>query len=124
MENNNTTQTHVTQKLFTEMLRPQTLDQAIIVPYEVEDVYYLGRRNNYTFYEVPYMKDDCVGVEKCKRPKYKVIDVVDNPKKMMKQLQQEVDNLTKDDEHFEGYVVSDGGLQTRCRGKGQCQARQ
>ena len=32
MENNNTTQTHVTQKLFTEMLRPQTLDQAIIVP--------------------------------------------------------------------------------------------
>ena len=32
MENNNTIQTHVTQKLFTEMLRPQTLDQAIIVP--------------------------------------------------------------------------------------------
>ena len=32
MENNNTTQNHVTQKLFTEMLRPQTLDQAIIVP--------------------------------------------------------------------------------------------
>ena len=93
------------------------LENKVIVPYEVEDIYYLGRRNNYTFYEVPYMKDDCAGVEKCKRPKYKVIDVANNPKKMMEQLQQEVNNLTKDDEHFEGYVISDEGLKTRVKMK-------
>ena len=104
-------------KHYTYLFELVGLENKVIVPYEVEDVYYLGRRNNYTFYEVPYMKDDCVGVEKCKRPKYKVIDVVDNPKKMMEQLQQEVNNLTKDDEHFEGYVVSDEGLKTRVKMK-------
>lgn len=104
-------------KYYTYLFELVGLENKVIVPYEVEDIYYLGRRNNYTFYEVPYMEDDCVGVEKCKRPKYKVIDVVDNPKKMMEQLQQEVDNLTKDDEHFEGYVVSDGGLKTRVKMK-------
>ena len=35
---NNTAETHVTQKLFTEILRPQTLDQAIIVPRIREDL--------------------------------------------------------------------------------------
>lgn len=104
-------------KHYTYLFELVGLENKVVVPYEVEDVYYLGRRNNYTFYEVPYMKDDCVGVEKCKRPKYKVIDVVDNPKKMMKQLQQEVDNLTKEDEHFEGYVVSDESLKTRVKMK-------
>lgn len=104
-------------KHYTYLFELVGLENKVIVPYEVEDVYYLGRRNNYTFYEVPYMKDDCIGVEKCKRPKYKVIDVVDNPKKMMKQLQQEVDNLTKEDEHFEGYVVSDESLKTRVKMK-------
>ena len=104
-------------KHYTYLFELVGLENKVIVPYEIEDVYYLGRRNNYTFYEVPYMKDDCVGVEKCKRPKYKVIDVVDNPKKMMKQLQQEVDNLTKEDEHFEGYVVSDESLKTRVKMK-------
>lgn len=104
-------------KHYTYLFELVGLENKVIVPYEVEDVYYLGRRNNYTFYEVPYMKDDCVGVEKCKRPKYKVIDVVDNPKKMMKQLQQEVDNFTKEDEHFEGYVVSDESLKTRVKMK-------
>ena len=104
-------------KQYTYLFELIGLENKVIVPYEIEDVYYLGRRNNYTFYEVPYMKDDCVGVEKCKRPKYKVIDVVDNPKKMMKQLQQEVDNLTKEDEHFEGYVVSDRSLKTRVKMK-------
>ena len=104
-------------KHYTYLFELVGLENKVIVPYEVEDVYYLGRRNNYTFYEVPYIKDDCVGVEKCKRPKYKVIDVVDNPKKMMKQLQQEVDNLTKEDEHFEGYVVSDESLKTRVKMK-------
>ena len=104
-------------KHYTYLFELVGLENKVIVPYEVEDVYYLGRRNNYTFYEAPYMKDDCVGVEKCKRPKYKVIDVVDNPKKMMKQLQQEVDNLTKEDEHFEGYVVSDESLKTRVKMK-------
>ena len=104
-------------KHYTYLFELVGLENKVIVPYEVEDIYYLGRRNNYTFYEVPYIKDDCVGVEKCKRPKYKAIDVEDNPKKMMKQLQQEVDNLTKDDEHFEGYVVSDGGLKTRVKMK-------
>ena len=104
-------------KHYTYLFELVGLENKVIVPYEVEDVYYLGRRNNYTFYEVPYMKDGCVGVEKCKRPKYKVIDVVDNPKKMMKQLQQEVDNLTKEDEHFEGYVVSDESLKTRVKMK-------
>lgn len=104
-------------KQYTYLFELVGLENKVIVPYEVEDVYYLGRRNNYTFYEVPYMQDSCVGVEKCKRPKYKVIDVVDNPKKMMKQLQQEVDNLTKEDEHFEGYVVSDESLKTRVKMK-------
>lgn len=104
-------------KHYTYLFELVGLENKVIVPYEVEDVYYLGRRNNYTFYEIPYMKDDCVGVEKCKRPKYKVINVVDNPKKMMKQLQQEVDNLTKEDEHFEGYVVSDESLKTRVKMK-------
>ena len=48
MENNNTTQTHVTQKLFTEMLRPQTLDQAIIVP-RIREVLQHGLTNNILF---------------------------------------------------------------------------
>ena len=34
----NTTDSHVTQKLFTEILRPQTLEQAIIVPRIREDL--------------------------------------------------------------------------------------
>lgn len=48
MENNNTTQTHVTQKLFTEMLRPQTLDQAIIVP-RIREVLQHGLTTNILF---------------------------------------------------------------------------
>ena len=35
---NNTAETHVPPKLFTEILRPQTLDQAIIVPRIREDL--------------------------------------------------------------------------------------
>ena len=104
-------------KQYTYLFELIGLENKVIVPYEIEDVYYLGRRNNYTFYEIPYLKDDCLGVEKCKRPKYKVIDVIGNPKKNMKQLQQEVNNLTKEDEHFEGYVVSDESLKTRIKMK-------
>lgn len=104
-------------KRYTYMFELVGLENKVIVPYEVEDVYYLGRRDTYTLYEVPYMKDNCVGVEKCKRPKYRVIDVVGNPKKLMRRLQKEVDSFTKEDEHFEGYVISDESLKTRVKMK-------
>ena len=104
-------------KRYTYMFELVGLENKVIVPYEVEDVYYLGRRDNYTLYEIPYMKDNCAGVEKCKRPKYRVIDVVANPKKLMKDFQKEVDNFTKEDEHFEGYVISDESLKTRVKMK-------
>ena len=104
-------------KRYTYMFELVGLENKVIVPYEVEDIYYLGRRDNYTLYEIPYMKDDCVGVEKCKRPKYRVIDVVGNPKRLMRKLQEEVDSFTKDDEHFEGYVISDESLKTRVKMK-------
>lgn len=104
-------------KGYTYMFELVGLENKVIVPYDYEDIYYLGRRNNYTLYEVPYMKDNCIGVEQCKRPKYKVIDVTENPKKMMKQLQDEVNSLTKEDEHFEGYVISDESLKTRIKMK-------
>lgn len=104
-------------KQYTYMFELVSLENKVIVPYEIEDVYYLGRRNNYTLRETPYFEDECVGVERCKRPKCKIIKVNKNPKKTMKQLQDEVDNFTKENENFEGYVISDKSLKTRVKMK-------
>lgn len=104
-------------KQYTYMFELVSLENKVIVPYEIEDIYYLGRRNNYTLRETPYFEDECVGVERCKRPKCKIIKVNKNPKKTMKQLQDEVDNFTKENENFEGYVISDKSLKTRVKMK-------
>ena len=104
-------------KHYTYLFELVGLENKVIVPYEIEDVYYLGRRNNYTLRETPYFEDECIGVERCKRPKCKIIKVNKNPKKAMKQLQDEVDNFTKEHEHFAGYVISDRCLKTRVKMK-------
>ena len=104
-------------KRYTYMFELIGLENKVIVPYEKEDVYYLGRRNNYTLLEIPYFDDNCVGVEKCKRPKCRIVKVNKNPKKVMKELQKEVNSFTKEHEHFEGYVISDRSLKTRVKMK-------
>ena len=104
-------------KRYTYMFELIGLENKVIVPYEKEDVYYLGRRDNYTLLEIPYFDDDCAGVEKCKRPKCKIVKVNKNPKKVMKELQKEVNSFTKEHEHFEGYVISDRSLKTRVKMK-------
>ena len=104
-------------KRFTYIFELVGLENKVVVPYEVEDIYYLGRRNNNTLLEVPYFKDNCAGVEDCKRPKCRVVDISKNPKKIIKELQREVNGFTKDQEHFEGYVISDGSLKTRVKMK-------
>lgn len=104
-------------KRYTYMFELVGLENKVIVPYETEDIYYLGRRDNQTLLEMPYFEDDCVGVEKCKRPKCKIIKIDKNPKKTMRELQQEVDGFTKEHEHFEGYVISDKSLKTRVKMK-------
>ena len=104
-------------KQYTYMFELVSLENKVIVPYEIEDVYYLGRRNNYTLREIPYFEDECIGVEKCKRPKCRIVKVNKNPKKVMKELQKEVNSFTKEHEHFEGYVISDEGLKTRVKMK-------
>lgn len=104
-------------KRYTYMFELVGLENKVIVPYEKEDVYYLGRRNNYTLLEIPYFDDDCAGVEKCKRPKCRIVKVNKNPKKVMKELQKEVNGFTKEHEHFEGYVISDRSLKTRVKMK-------
>ena len=104
-------------KRYTYMFELVGLENKVIVPYEKEDVYYLGRRDNYTLLEMPYFDDNCAGVEKCKRPKCKVVKVNKNPKKVMKELQKEVNGFTKEHEHFEGYVISDKSLKTRVKMK-------
>ena len=60
-------------KHYTYLFELVGLENKVIVPYEIEDVYYLGRRNNYTLLEIPYFDDDCAGVEKCKRPKCRIV---------------------------------------------------
>lgn len=104
-------------KQYTYMFELVSLENKVIVPYEIEDVYYLGRRNNYTLRETPYFEDECIGVEKCKRPKCRIVKVNKNPKKVMKELQKEVNSFTKEHEHFEGYVISDRSLKTRVKMK-------
>ena len=104
-------------KRYTYMFELIGLENKVIVPYEKEDVYYLGRRDNYTLLEIPYFDDDCAGVEKCKRPKCRIVKVNKNPKKVMKELQKEVNSFTKEHEHFEGYVISDRCLKTRVKMK-------
>ena len=104
-------------KHYTYLFELVGLENKVIVPYEVEDVYYLGRRDNYTLLEIPYFDDDCAGVEKCKRPKCRIVKVNKNPKKVMKELQKEVNSFTKEHEHFEGYVISDKSLKTRVKMK-------
>ena len=104
-------------KHYTYLFELVGLENKVIVPYEIEDVYYLGRRNNYTLRETPYFEDECIGVEKCKRPKCRIVKVNKNPKKVMKELQKEVNSFTKEHEHFEGYVISDRSLKTRVKMK-------
>ena len=104
-------------KQYTYMFELIGLENKVIVPYDKEDIYYLGRRNNYTLCEVPYYADNCEGVEKCNRPKCKIIDINCTPKKIMKNLQDEVNMFTKEDEHFEGYVISNMSLKTRVKMK-------
>ena len=104
-------------KRYTYMFELIGLENKVIVPYEKEDIYYLGRRDNYTLLEMPYFDDDCAGVEKCKRPKCRIVKVNKNPKKVMKELQKEVNSFTKEHEHFEGYVISDRSLKTRVKMK-------
>lgn len=104
-------------KRFTYIFELVGLENKVVVPYEVEDIYYLGRRNNNTLLEVSYFKDNCAGVEDCKRPKCRVVDISKNPKKIIKELQREVNSFTKDQEHFEGYVISDSSLKTRVKMK-------
>lgn len=104
-------------KRFTYIFELVGLENKVVVPYEVEDIYYLGRRNNNTLLEVPYFEDNCAGVENCKRPKCRVVDINKNPKKIIKELQREVNSFTKDQEHFEGYVISDSSLKTRVKMK-------
>lgn len=104
-------------KHYTYLFELVGLENKVIVPYEKEDVYYLGRRDNYTLLEIPYFDDDCAGVEKCKRPKCRIVKVNKNPKKVMKELQKEVNSFTKEHEHFEGYVISDKSLKTRVKMK-------
>ena len=104
-------------KRYTYMFELIGLENKVIVPYEKEDVYYLGRRDNYTLLEMPYFDDDCAGVKKCKRPKCRIVKVNNNPKKVMKELQKEVNSFTKEHEHFEGYVISDKSLKTRVKMK-------
>lgn len=104
-------------KQYTYMFELVGLENKVIIPYQQEDIYYLGRRNNYTLQEVPYTKDDCIGVKKCKRPKYKEIKVRNSNYKTMKSIQLEVNKFTKNDEHFEGYVISDISLKTRIKMK-------
>ena len=104
-------------KHYTYLFELVGLENKVIVPYEIEDVYYLGRRNNYTLKETPYFEDECIGVEKCKRPKCRIVKVNKNPKKVMKELQKEVNSFTKEHEHFEGYVISDRSLKTRVKMK-------
>lgn len=104
-------------KRYTYMFELVGLENKVIVPYEKEDVYYLGRRDNYTLLEIPYFDDDCAGVKKCKRPKCRIVKVNKNPKKVMKELQKEVNSFTKEHEHFEGYVISDRSLKTRVKMK-------
>lgn len=104
-------------KQYTYMFELVGLENKVIVPYATEDIYYLGKRNNYTLIEAPYFKDDCVGVERCKRPKCWVVDAKGNPKKALEKLKQQVNSLTKECENFEGYVVSDESLKTRIKMK-------
>lgn len=104
-------------KRFTYMFELVGLENKVVVPYSTEDIYYLGKRDNYTLYETPYYEDDLRGVEKCLRPKIKTINITKNPQKVLKDLQEEVNKLTKEDEHFEGCVISDKNLKTRVKMK-------
>ena len=103
-------------KNFTYMFELVGLENKVVVPYEKEDIYYLGKRNNYSFIETSYYEDDCKGVEKCKRPQCSIIEVK-SPKKDLNYIQNMADNLTKDDENFEGFVVSDINLKSRIKVK-------
>ena len=104
-------------KQYTYMFELVGLENKVIVPYTTEDVCYLGKRNNYTLIETPYFKDDCIGVERCKRPKCWIVDIKGSPKKALEELKQQVNSLTKECENFEGYVVSDESLKTRIKMK-------
>lgn len=102
-------------KQYTYLFELVGLENKVIVPYRNNDIYYLGRCNNYTLNEVPYYEDDCIGVEKCKRPKCVCEKVVQNPRAVMENIQNRANKLTEDDENFEGYVVADYSLKSRVK---------
>ena len=102
-------------KEYTYMFELVGIENKVIVPYEQENVYYLGRRSIKTLLEVPYFEDNCSGVEKCERPICSIIKTNNNPKGALEEIEKKANNLTKNDKHFEGYVLSDKSLKTKVK---------
>lgn len=98
-------------KRYTYIFELVGMENKVIVPYEHEDIYYLGKRNNYTLYETSYFEDDLKGVEKCKRPRIHTIEFTNNPKDWLKV---EIDDVNQKGElkfqHFEGVVLGNKNL--------------
>ena len=102
-------------KEYTYMFELVGMENKVIVPYEKENVYYLGRRSIKTLLEVPYFEDSCSGVEKCERPICSIIKTNNNPQGALEEIEKKANNLTKNDKHFEGYVLSDKSLKTKVK---------
>lgn len=100
---------------YTYMFELVSPENKVVCAYNTHTIYYLGRRNIKTLKEVPYFEDECLGLEKCKRPRCTVIYPKKSPKKAMAELKRKVNSLTKDDENFEGLVVSDVSLKSRIK---------
>ena len=100
---------------YTYMFELVSPENKVVCAYNTPTIYYLGRRNIKTLKEVSYFEDDCLGLEKCKRPRCTVIYPKTSPKKAMAELKHKVDSLTTSDENFEGVVISDEGLKSRIK---------
>ena len=100
---------------YTYMFELVSPENKVVCAYNTSTIYYLGRRNIKTLKEVSYFEDDCLGLEKCKRPRCTVIYPKTSPKKAMAELKHKVDSLTTSDENFEGVVISDEGLKSRIK---------
>ena len=100
---------------YTYMFELVSPENKVVCAYNTPTIYYLGRRNIKTLKEVSYFEDDCLGLEKCKRPRCTVIYPKASPKKAMAELKHKVDSLTTSDENFEGVVISDEGLKSRIK---------
>lgn len=104
-------------KQYTYMFELVGLENKVIVPYDKENIYYLGRRNNLTLLETPYEEDKCIGIT-CLRPKQLKVFIGDVPKKKaFNELIYMTNKLTTNDTNFEGFVVSDKHLKTRIKTK-------